>query len=173
MTDKEYITSIIASEVYLRFVDAQIEETIEIFNRISFEELSEIEHSKGNDSSFHKMVNKFIAFLTPYIASKVAESFGDGCEEDESEFSDFMKAASIIKPLSSGAYKDFTDDEIGDFFEELNSLSEEDIAYINETYDKELGELIRIIFEKRKAYYSSLSAAKRLTNDEQKTTEII
>lgn len=166
MTDKEYIASIIASEVYLRFVDAQIEETIEIFNRISFDVLLEIEHSKYNDSSFHKMANKFIAFLTPYIARKITAAFDDASEEVESEFSeefsDFMKASSIIRKLSSGAYKDFTDDEISDFFEELNSLSEADIRYISETYDKELGELIRIIFEKRKAYYSSLPAAKRL-----------
>lgn len=171
MTDKEYITSIIASEVYLRFVDAQIEETIEIFNRISFDELLEIEHSKYNDSSFHKMANKFIVFLTPYIASKVAAAFDGAREEVDSEFSkefsDFMKAASIIKTLSSGAYKDFTDDEISDFFEELNSLSEADIRYISETYDKELGELIKIIFEKRKAQYSSLSAAKRLTDTDE------
>lgn len=165
MTDKEYISSIIASEIYLRFVDEQIEETIKIFNRISFEELMEIEGSKAHDTSFPKMV-KFISFVTAYIANKVTAAFDVVCETDNSELSEIEKSISIVKTLSSGAYKSFTYDEMDNFFDEFNSLSNKVKENISEAYDKELTEIVKINFERRKSYYTSIfgseSKAKRL-----------
>lgn len=162
MTDKEYINSIIASEVYLRFVDAQIEETIKIFNRISYEELMEIEGSKPSDASFPKTV-KFISFVTNYIAIKVTAAFDSACEQNDS---DFEKASSVIKTLSSKAYRIFTEGEMNKFYDDFNSLSGTAKEYITKTYDEELNDLIKLNFERRKAYYTSIfgseSAAKRL-----------
>lgn len=165
MTDKEYISSIIASEIYLRFVDEQIEETIKIFNRISFEELMEIEGSKAHDTSFPNMV-KFISFVTSYIANKVTAAFDFVCETNDSELSDIEKSISIVKTLSSGAYRYFTDDEMDNFYDKFNSLSDKVKENIGEAYDQELKEFIRFNFERRKSYYTSIfgseSKAKRL-----------
>lgn len=154
MTDKEYITSIIATEIYQRFVDAQIDETIKIFNRISFEELFQIEANKDNDN--HSKVIKFVSFMTKYIANKVTAAFDDACEHTDSELSDNEKSiVSVIKTLSSGAYKNFTDDEMDKFYDDFNSLSYAVRENIGVTYDKELTEFIKFNFEKRKAFYSS------------------
>lgn len=162
MTDKEYINSIIASEVYLRFVDEQIEETIRIFNSIPYEELMEIEGSKPSDMSFPKTV-KFISFVTAYIANKVTAAFNNACELDDLEF---KKAASVTKTLSSKAYRNFTDDVMDNFFDEFNSLSDDIKECISEKYNEELTEIIKINFERRKSYYTSIfgseSKAKRL-----------
>lgn len=161
MTDKEYISSIIASEIYLRFVDEQIEETIKIFNRISYEELLQIECNKEQDISFPKVV-KFISFVTTYIANKVTADFNNVCELGDLEF---KKASSISKTLSSKAYRNFTDDEMNNFYDEFNSLSYDIKEFLSETYDEEITDLIRINFERRKDYYSSIfgseSKAKR------------
>ena len=162
MTDKEYISSIIASEIYLRFVDEQIEETIRIFNSIPYEELFEIECNKEQDNSFPKVV-KFISFVTTYIANKVTADFNKACELDDLEF---KKAASISKALTSKAYINFTDDEMDKFFDDFNSLSDDIKEYLGETYDEELNDLIKLNFERRKAYYTSIfgseSKAKRM-----------
>ncbi len=162
MTDKEYINSIIASELYLRFVDEQIEETIRIFNSISYEELMEIEGSNPSDASFPKTV-KFISFVTNYIAIKVTAAFDSACEQNDS---DFEKASSVIKTLSSKAYRIFTEGEMNKFYDDFNSLSDTAKEYITKTYDEELNDLIKLNFERRKAYYISIlgseSAAKRL-----------
>lgn len=154
MTDKEYITSIIATEIYQRFVDAQIDETIKIFNRISFEELLQLETNKDNDN--HSKVIKFVSFMTKYIANKLTAAFDDACEHTDSELSDNEKSiVSVIKTLSSGAYKNFTDDEMDKFYDDFNSLSYAVRENIGVTYDKELTEFIKFNFEKRKAFYSS------------------
>lgn len=154
MTNKEYITSIIATEIYQRFVDAQIDETIKIFNRISFEELLQLETNKDNDN--HSKVIKFVSFMTKYIANKLTAAFDDACEHTDSELSDNEKSiVSVIKTLSSGAYKNFTDDEMDKFYDDFNSLSYAVRENIGVTYDKELTEFIRFNFEKRKAFYSS------------------
>lgn len=162
MTDKEYISTIIATEVYLRFVDAQIEETINIFNRISYEELLQIECNKDQDTSFPKVV-KFISFVTTYIANKVTAAFDSACELDDLEF---KKAASITKTLSSKVYQNFTYDEMDNFFDEFNSLSDDIKECISEKYNEEITEIIKINFERRKSYYTSIfgseSKAKRL-----------
>lgn len=162
MTDKEYIISIIASEIYLRFVDEQIEETIKIFNSISYEELLQIECNKEQDTSFPKVV-KFISFVTAYIANKVTTAFDSACELDDLEF---KKAASITKTLSSKAYHNFTYDEMDNFFDEFNSLSYDIKECISEKYNEEITEIIKINFERRKSYYTSIfgseSKAKRL-----------
>lgn len=162
MTDKEYISSIIASEIYLRFVDEQIEETIKIFNSIPYEELLQLERIKEQDNSFPK-VFKFISFVTTYIANKVTADFNKAFELDDLEF---KKAASISKALSSKAYINFTYDEMDNFFDGFNSLSDDIKEYLGETYNEEITELIRINFERRKAYYSlvfgSESKAKRM-----------
>lgn len=165
MTDKEYISSIIASEIYLRFVDEQIEETIKTFNRISYEELLQIECNKEQDTSFPKVV-KFISFVTNYIANKVTAAFDIVCETNDSELSEIEKSISIVKTLSSGAYKSFTYDEMDNFYDEFKSLSDKVKENIGEAYDKELKEFIRFNFEKRKSYYTSIfgseSKAKRM-----------
>lgn len=162
MTDKEYISSIIASEIYLRFVDEQIEETIKIFNSIPYEELLQLERTKEQDNSFPKVV-KFISFVTTYIANKVTADFNKACELDDLEF---KKAASISKALTSKAYINFTDDEMDKFFDDFNSLSDDIKEYLGETYDEELNDLIKLNFERRKAYYTSIfgseSKAKRM-----------
>ena len=162
MTDKEYISSIIASEIYLRFVDEQIEETIKIFNSIPYEELLQLERTKEQDNSFPKVV-KFISFVTTYIANKVTADFNNAYKLGDLEF---KKAASISKSLSSKAYINFTYDEMDNFFDEFNSLSDDIKEYLGETYNEEITELIRINFEIRKAYYSSIfgseSKAKRM-----------
>ena len=161
MTDKEYINSIIASEIYLRFVDEQIEETIKIFNRISYEELMEIEGSKTSDASFPKTV-KFISFVTNYIATKVTAAFDNACEPNDL---DFKKATSVTKTLSSKAYRNFTDNEMDKFYDDFNSLSYDIKEFFSETYNEEITEIIRINFERRKSYYTSIfgseSKAKR------------
>lgn len=161
MTDKEYISSIIASEIYLRFVDAQIEETIKIFNRISYEELLQIECNKDQDTSFPKVV-KFISFVTTYIANKVTADFNNVCELGDLEF---KKASSISKTLSSKAYRNFTDNEMDKFYDDFNSLSYDIKEFLSETYNEEITEIIRINFERRKSYYTSIfgseSKAKR------------
>lgn len=162
MTDKEYISSVIASEIYLRFVDEQIEETIKIFNSIPYEELLHLECNKEQDNSFPKVV-KFISFVTTYIANKVTADFNNVYELGDLEF---KKAASISKALSSKAYINFTYDEMDNFFDDFNSLSDDIKEYLGETYNEEITELIRINFERRKAYYSlvfgSESKAKRM-----------
>lgn len=153
MTDKEYITSIIATEIYQRFVDAQIDETIKIFNRISFEELLQLETNKDNDN--HSKIAKFVSFVANYIANKVTAAFDVVCETNNSEISDIEKSISVVKTLSSGAYKNFTDDEMDKFYDDFNSLPYKVRENIGEAYDKELTEFIRFNFEKRKAFYSS------------------
>lgn len=154
MTDKEYITSIIATEIYQRFVDAQIDETIKIFNRISFEELLQIEANKDNDN--HSKIAKFVSFTVNYIATKVTAAFNDACEHNDSGLSDNEKSIiSVIITLTSGAYKNFTDDEMNKFYDDFNSLSYAVRENIGVTYDKELTEFIKFNFEKRKAFYSS------------------
>lgn len=162
MTDKEYISSIIASEIYLRFVDEQIEETIKIFNSIPYEELLQLECNKDQDISFPKVV-KFISFVTTYIANKVTADFNNACELDDLMF---KKASSISKALSSKAYINFTYDEMDNFFDDFNSLSYDVKEFLSETYNEEITELIRINFERRKSYYSSIfgseSKAKRM-----------
>lgn len=155
MTDKEYISSIIASEIYLRFVDEQIEETIKIFNSISYEELLQIECNKEQDNSFPKVI-KFISFVTNYIANKVTAAFDVVCETNDSELSEIEKSISIVKTLSSGAYRSFTYDEMDNFYDELNSISDKVKENICEAYDKELTEFIRFNFERRKSYYTSI-----------------
>lgn len=164
MTDKEYITSIIATEIYQHFVDAQIDETIKIFNRISFEELLQLENNKDNDN--HSKIAKFVSFVANYIANKLTAAFNDACEHTDSELSDIEKSISVVKTLSSGAYKNFTDDEMDKFYDDFNSLPYKVRENIGEAYDKELTEFIKFNFEKRKDVYTSLfgseSKAKRL-----------
>lgn len=159
MTDKEYITSIIATEIYQRFVDAQIDETIKIFNRISFEELLQIEANKDNDN--HSKIAKFVSFVANYIANKVTAAFNDACEHTDSELSYIEKAISVVKTLTSGAYKNFTDDEMDKFYDDFNSLPYTVRENIGEAYDKELTEFIRFNFEKRKAFYSSFFGSEK------------
>lgn len=160
MTDKEYISSIIASEIYLRFVDEQIEETIKIFNRISYEELLQIECNKDQDNSFPKVI-KFISFVTNYIAIKVTTAFDSAREQTEPDISYFKKATSVVKVLSSKSYRLFTEDETNDFFDDFNSLSDAIKEYISETYEEEITELIKINFERRKAYYTSIFGSEK------------